>query len=68
MTDQPEPSVVSADQKDGVITLTLRWPHKQEFVPLSVGDAFTLATQLTAAQDAALAWQIANGQIIQVEA
>ncbi len=63
---EPEPSVVSAECTNGVITLTLRWPHRQEFVPLSVGDAFTLATQLTAAQEAAIAWQAEHGEIVQV--
>ncbi len=62
---EPEPSVVSAECKDGVITLTLRWPHKQEFVPLSVSDAFDLAAQLTAAQNDATRWHLEH-DVIQV--
>ncbi len=60
---EPEPSVVSAECTNGVITLTLRWPHRQEFVPLSVGDAFGLAAQLTAAQEAAVKWHLEHDVI-----
>ncbi len=64
---EAEPSVISAEHKDGVITLTLRWPHKQEFVPLSVSDAFDLAAQLTKAQEEAIAWHLEH-DVIQVNA
>ncbi len=66
MSDLAEPSVVSAEHKEGSVILVLRWPHKTESVPLSVGDAFTLATQLTAAQNEAIQWDIDHDNLIKV--
>ncbi len=58
---------IAAEEKDGEIILTVKGDQSITAIPLSVGDAFTLATQLTAAQEKAIAWQAEHGQIIQVE-